>query len=79
MTVVQSLLASRKAWVLLLSIVSVTILTLVGKLTADQALNFVKWVISAWLGAVALEDAADKVQLPPSNPNSRPPAGGSFP
>lgn len=71
--VIQTLLASRKAWVVLLAVVGVVVMELMGKISAKDALDALKWLVSAWLGAQAVEDAAEKhgsaaarVSLPPS-------------
>lgn len=57
---VKGLLASRKAIVTVLVIVGVVVLAALGKVAADPALEFLKWIVIAWLGAQAYEDGAVK-------------------
>jgi hypothetical protein len=63
--VLSALVRSRKAWVLLLAVVGVVAMNLAGRIDGAQALDFVKWLVSAWFGAVALEDAAHKLPMTP--------------
>lgn len=55
-----ALLNSRKAWIAVLSIVAVVALAALGKVDGAGALDFVKWLVSAWIGSVALEDAGTR-------------------
>lgn len=59
-----ALLGSRKAWIAMLSIVAVVALAALGKIDGAGALDFVKWLVSAWIGSVALEDAGAKRNPP---------------
>jgi hypothetical protein len=67
MNIVKSLAQSRKAWVLLIAIACVSGLAYTGRIDGQVALEFVKWLVTAWFGAVALEDGAHKLMLPPPN------------
>jgi len=58
---ISALLASRKAWVLLLCVAGAMVLNAKGQIDGPQALDFIKWVVGAWLAAVAAEDAAKKM------------------
>lgn len=60
-----SLARSRKAWVLLVALVGVVVMNALGRVDGAQALSAIKWLVSAWLGAVALEDAALKLPMTP--------------
>ena len=61
---IGALVRSRKAWVLLLAIVGVVAMNLAGRVAGVEALGFIKWIVAAWLGAVALEDSAAKIAAP---------------
>lgn len=78
MDMVKALAQSRKAWVLLIAIVAVVGLTAMKMIDGAQALDFVKWLVVAWFGAVAIEDGAQKLMVPPSGTtvvnNAAPPA-----
>lgn len=71
MDIVKALAQSRKAWVLLLAVVCVGVLAYVGRIEGQAALDFVKWLVTAWFGAVAIEDSAHKLTLPPPNQNGK--------
>jgi hypothetical protein len=76
---------SRKAWVLLLAIIGVVVMNVVGRIDHKDALDFIKWIVMAWLGAVAAEDAAAKhgqarAGAPPASsppPQPAPPPDGA--
>lgn len=72
MNVVQALLQSRKAWVVLLAVVGVVVMELVGKIGPRDALDAIKWLVSAWLGAQAAEDAASRWGGPTAPPAGEP-------
>lgn len=59
--VVKSLLASRKAWIAVLSVLAMAVLAGIGKVTTTQLVDFLKWTTSAWLASIAVEDAAGKM------------------
>ena len=59
------LLTSKKAIVMLIVVVAVTVLAALSKVQGQAALDFIKWVVMAWLGSQAVVDAAAK--LPPKN------------
>lgn len=73
-TVFQNLIASRKAWVMMIAIVAVATLNALGRIEGDKALEFIKWVVMTWIAAQGVEDAAVKstalkmgvMQRPPS-------------
>jgi hypothetical protein len=70
----KALAKSRKAWVLLIAIVGVIAMNVAGRIDGTQAIDFIKWLVSAWFGAVALEDAALKLPMsPPSNESQEEP------
>lgn len=56
----SALVTSRKAWVLLLAVIGVVVMNVAGRVTGEQTIDVIKWLVSAWFGAVALEDAAEK-------------------
>lgn len=57
----RALAVSRKAWVLLIAIVGVVAMNIAGRVNGEDALSFIKWMVVAWFGAVAAEDAAKKM------------------
>lgn len=59
-TVAKLLVQSRKAWVVLFAIIGAIALAAMNRISAEASLEFVKWVVVAWLGAIAAEDAAEK-------------------
>ena len=52
------LLGSRKFWVSIVAIGAVVTFAVMGRIAGDQALDFIKWVIGAWLGSQAATDVA---------------------
>lgn len=56
----KALVTSRKAWILLVCAAGVIALTVAGKATTSEALDFLKWLVAAWFGAVAYEDRSRK-------------------
>jgi len=58
--VVSRLFASRKFVVLLVAIVAIVALVIVGRATFEQLTLFLTVTVPAFLGATALEDAANK-------------------
>lgn len=57
----SAMLTSRKAWVMVVCVVGAVVLNARGQIDGPQALDFIKWVVGAWLGAVAIEDGAKKL------------------
>jgi hypothetical protein len=55
-----SLLSSRKAWVVMLALVAITVLASLGKVAGELAIDVIKWVVVTWLGAQAFEDSKVK-------------------
>ena len=58
------LIQSSKAWVVCTAIVGVMVAEYLGKIPMTQAIDTVKWLVAAFVGATALEDAAAKVNAP---------------
>jgi hypothetical protein len=54
---ILSLLTSRKAIVMLFSIIAVSALAALGKIAGNDALDFVRWVVLVWIGSQAAVDA----------------------
>jgi hypothetical protein len=54
------LLSSRKAVIVVVAIIAITVLGYFGVVEGDKAVDFVKWVVVSWLGAQAYEDAKIK-------------------
>jgi len=52
---------SRKAVVLVFAIAGVVLMNCVGRIDGEKALDFIKWVVTAWLAAQALEDTGKHV------------------
>lgn len=52
---------SRKAWVVLVAAVGVIVMNVAGRVDGAQALEAIQWIVAAWLGAQAAEDAAAKL------------------
>jgi len=65
---------STKAIVVVIAIVCVTVLAYVGKIESAQAVEFLKWALLGFLGAVAIEDGASKL-----NGGAKKKAGGLSP
>jgi hypothetical protein len=55
---VGELLGSRKFWVSIVAIGAVITFAVLGKVAGDQAMDFIKWIIGAWLGSQAATDVA---------------------
>lgn len=62
---IKRLMASRKALVMVVAIIGVVVLAGLGRVTSEQALGFIKWVVIAFIGGTALEDAATKNRVNP--------------
>lgn len=58
------LTSSKKAFIMALAIVAVVVLSSLGRVPGTEALDFVKWVVVAWLGAQAYQEA----NKPPVSP-----------
>jgi len=52
---------SRKAVVLVFAIAGVVLMNYLGRISGEEALAFVKWVVTAWLAAQAIEDTGKHV------------------
>lgn len=72
MPVLRALTSSRKAWVVFVAIVAIVAMELAGKVTSSEALEAIKWLVSAWLGAQAAEDAASRWGAPSAVPAGEP-------
>jgi hypothetical protein len=59
--ILDLLSGTRKEWGIGLAIVGVVVLAALGRLEMPQAIDTIKWLISTWVGAVALETAAEKM------------------
>ena len=57
---IRNLISSRKGIIVIATIVSVVVLAALGRLEQESTLEFLKWIVAAWLGAQAYEDAAIK-------------------
>jgi hypothetical protein len=55
------LLRSSKAIVVCVAIIAIGVLCYLGKLTPELSVDTVKWLIVAFVGAVAIEDGATKI------------------
>ena len=87
--VIQNLLASRKAVVTFVAVVAAVSLGFANKVSGQEVLDFVKWVITTWLGAQAAEDVAKKINItrttntlsltPPASPDVQAPVIPSTP
>ena len=56
----KRLLSSRKAFLLLIAIIGVIVLTAIGKVDADKAWTFLTVSFPAWIVGQSIEDAAGK-------------------
>lgn len=54
------ILNSRKGLVLVAAVIGVIVLNVLHRISGDQALDFLKWIVGFWMGGVAIEDAAKK-------------------
>ncbi len=59
------LFSSSKAWVVALAVVGIVLLAALGRVSEMQAIEQIKWLVIALLGAQGIEDAAHKFGLPP--------------
>lgn len=57
---VRRLLTSSKAIVAGVAVVGVIVMNVTGRIDSAKALEFITWVVMAYFGANALEDAAEK-------------------
>lgn len=71
---IGNLLSSRKAIVTILVVVGVIVLAALGRLAAEPAMEFLKWIVIAWLGAQAYEDGAVKSAAIKAGVNTTAPA-----
>jgi hypothetical protein len=58
----SKILGSKKAVLSILGIICSMILAYTGKVTGEDTLNFIKWVLMAWLSAQAAEDVTMHVK-----------------
>jgi hypothetical protein len=56
----QNLTSSRKAIIVVTVVIGVVVLAAIGRVPQEQAMDFMKWIVVAWLGAQAYEDGAVK-------------------
>jgi len=56
----RNLISSRKAIVVMMVVVGVVVLAGLGRVQQEQAMEFLKWIVVAWLGAQAYEDGSVK-------------------
>lgn len=59
----RRLLTSSKAIVAGLAVIGVIVMNVTGRIDGAKALEFITWVILAYFGAHAAEDAAEKLRL----------------
>ena len=71
---IKNLVSSRKALVVVLVVVGVVVLAAVGRVQQEQAMEFLKWIVVAWLGAQAYEDGSVKAAALTSTTAQAPPA-----
>lgn len=57
---IVELVTNTKFVIAVLAVVVVTLLAVIGRVTGTEALGFVKWIATAWLGAQAIVEAAAK-------------------
>jgi hypothetical protein len=57
----QRLVQSSKALVVAMAVLAVSWLCYYGKVTGPEALDFTKWLVIAFIGAVAIEDGSQKL------------------
>ncbi|HOA00819.1 MAG TPA: hypothetical protein PKI27_00775 [Dermatophilaceae bacterium] len=57
---IAQLFGSRKALITMLAIVGIVVLAGLGRVAGEQALDFIKWIVTAWLAAQAYEDGRVK-------------------
>ena len=57
---ISGLLSSKKAIITVLTMISVMVLCLAGRIAGESALDAIKWVAMVWLGAQALVDSKAK-------------------
>ena len=57
---VLGIFQSRKATMVLIAIVAITILVALGKVTSDQFMNFLMVTLPTWLAAQGFEDGMQK-------------------
>jgi hypothetical protein len=65
------LAGSTKFLVALVAIVAVVVLAALGKYSSADAVAFVKWIVTAWLGAQAVQVGAEKVAAALSDPSEK--------
>ena len=60
---IKRLLGSSKAIVVLVAILGVILMEVLGRIDGTHALDTIKWLVAALIGATAAEDAASKLGL----------------
>jgi len=65
MRALDRLAGSSKAWVVGSAIIGVITLGAIGKLSMEEVVNVIKWLVIVLIGAQGLEDSAHKFGLPP--------------
>jgi len=57
----KGLLQSRKAWISIVAILVIGALAGLAKVGVKDAVEFIKWVVTLWVGGIVAEDAASKL------------------
>jgi hypothetical protein len=57
---VRRLASSSKAIVVAVAVAGVILMNVTGRIDGKNALDFIMWIVAAFIGATALEDAAEK-------------------
>ena len=75
-------LQSRRAWLSVLAIVAVAVLTGFGRVSAQDFVAFLKWTVTVWVGSMAAETSAlylgpNSNESPPKPPSVDPGKGTS--
>jgi len=56
------LFSSRKFVIALVAVLIIVVLAVAGRIAGDQALDFIKWVVGAWIAGQAATDVASKLK-----------------
>jgi energy-coupling factor transporter transmembrane protein EcfT len=65
-TFITALLKSRKAWICVIAMVVIAVFAFRQIVTGKEALDFIKWLVMTWIAAIAVEDGAQKLMIPPT-------------
>ncbi len=57
----KRLMGSSKAWIVMFTILGILLAVILGKITSEDAINVIKWLIITLVGATAVEDGAQKL------------------